>query len=105
MVAAIRMTAAELAKTTVMIRALQRAKIDPEKLRAQLQKLYRQTFRDSAREAIADVIEQVKGFEGEVDEDEIGPIVQTLESHLGAENIGRTITSRATTVVRDLYSL
>jgi len=65
--------------------------------------MYRKEFRREAREAIAEAIEVVRELSGPVDSSDVNLVMSTLGTKLGAENIGTTLVSRSTTVVRDVF--
>lgn len=91
------------ARLLAAIRCLQKAVIDPEKLRAKLHALYKKEFRREAREAIIEAIEAIRDLSGPVDAAEVELVMSTLSTRLGAENLGTTLVGKSTTIVRDIY--
>lgn len=100
-----KLSTAASARCLALIWDVRKAKVDPEKLRAQLQSRYKKTFKAEARNAIAEAIQAVKGIKGPVEADEIALIMETLESKIGVKSLGTTLTSKSSTIVRDVFQL
>jgi len=99
------LSTAQRARMLAAVGDLRKAKVDPEKLRAQLMRLFRLRFMQGGRAAIAEAISAVRGMEGPVDAAEAEVVMQQLETSLGVENLGTTLVGQSATVVRDVFEI